>query len=339
MITVKGYYYDGSASTQTPVEIVFYESGRVSIRGDALQLETSLDRLSIASRLGNTRRGIYLQNGGKLETDDNASIDRICRYFSKNRSQSLLHTLERNWGTVFSALLLTMLFVWAAIEFGVPVAAKTVAKNLPENIERKIGEQALARLDEWHFSQSETDDATHTALSKLLLQLTRHSAGNYRYRLLLRDSRQMGANALALPGGMIVITDALLQLAENDEQILAVLAHEMGHIEHQHGLRSVLQDSLTALVMAGLLGDITSVTSLSVALPTILVESRYSRQFELEADRFAVELLARENVPAEYLVQILTLLEQSHGSSDEFDYISSHPATNERIGAIVESAK
>ncbi|MGR9116015.1 MAG: M48 family metallopeptidase [Gammaproteobacteria bacterium] len=338
MITLKGYYYDGIASIQIPVDVVFYSSGKVLIRGDSLTLETSLGSLSIAARLGNTRRSIYLPGGGKLETDDNIAIDRVCRYFNQNRGYSWLHSLEKNWVYVISALALTVVFVWVAIEFGVPVAAQYVAKNLPEGIERKIGEQALAQLDDWLFSESQTDAETQANLTTRLQQMTRNRLDNQRYRLLFRDSEKMGANALALPGGIILITDAMLQLAENDEQLLAVFAHEIGHIEHQHGLRSVLQNSLTALFMAGLLGDITSVTSMAVALPTLLVENRYSRQFELDADRYAVELLEKHNIPLEHFIRILNLLEQGHGPNTEFDYMSSHPAMAKRIAAINDRA-
>ena len=124
----------------------------------------------------------------------------------------------------------------------------------------------------------------------------------------------MGANALALPGGIIILTDELFKLAENDEQVLAILAHEIGHIEYQHGLRSLFQDSLTALFLAGLLGDMSSVTSVSATLPTILVESRYSREFEQEADQYAVHYLNAQNIEIEQFIRILTLLEQPQTS-------------------------
>ena len=149
----------------------------------------------------------------------------------------------------------------------------------------------------------------------------------------------MGANALALPGGSIVVTDGLVQLAENDEQIMAALAHEMGHVDYQHGLRSALQNSLTALLMAGLLGDITSVSSLSATLPTILVENRYSRKFELEADAYAVALLQSQQIDPEQLVRMLVLLEHTHQTAKKFDYLSSHPETNKRIARIESMLK
>jgi len=339
VISVKALYYDGKSSVQTPVELVFYESGKVLIRSDASQWDSTVDRLSIAARLGNTRRNIFLSDGSKIETDDNEAIDRVCRYFNKNRPQSLLHSLEKNRTYVLAALLLTAATIWAGIEFGVPLAAKTVANSLPAHVEHKIGKEALIKLDDWLFSESTIGKGTQAELNRQLQQLTAHTLREHLYRLLFRNSTKMGANALAIPGGDIILTDDLLDLAENNEQILAVLAHEIGHIEHKHGLRSLLQNSLTALFMAGLLGDIASVTSLSVALPTVLVETRYSRQFELEADRYAVELLDKQNIPIEHFTRILTLLEQSHGLNPEFDYLSSHPATDKRIGTIYDRRK
>ncbi len=339
MISVKALYYDGKSSVQTPVELVFYESGKVLIRSDASQWDSTVDRLSIAARLGNTRRNIFLSDGSKIETDDNEAIDRVCRYFNKNRPQSLLHSLEKNRTYVLAALLLTAATIWAGIEFGVPLVAKTVANSLPAHVEHKLAKEALAKLDSWLFTETSIDSNVQEELNRQLQQLTADTQREHRYRLLFRNSTKMGANALALPGGNIILTDALLDLAENNEQILAVLAHEIGHIEHKHGLRSLLQDSLTALFMAGLLGDIASVTSLSVALPTVLVETRYSRQFELEADRYAIELLDQQNIPVEHFTRILTLLEQSHGLNPEFDYLSSHPATDKRIAAISDRRK
>lgn len=154
------------------------------------------------------------------------------------------------------------------------------------------------------------------------------------YRLDFRSSRKLGANALAFPGGIIVITDDLVHLADDDQQLTAVLAHEIGHVVHQHNLRTVFQNSITALLMITLFGDISSITSLSATLPTILVQSRYSRQFETEADRYALDYLESADIPAEQFALILQRLGEQKGGGSEFDYLSSHPAIDKRIAMI-----
>lgn len=334
MITIEGYYYDGRSSARIPVVITFHRSGEVRIEGATLSLATRMDRLRIADRLGDTRRNIFLSGGGKLETEENDTLDRVCREFGQHRLQALLHRMEQHWRYVFLAIVVSVLFIWGGIEYGVPLAAQWTASGVPRDMEREMGEQGLVSLNQWLFVPSSLDAARQAQLRKKFRQLAAYSKAGYHYRLLFRASRQMGANALALPGGIIVVTDALVELTENDKQILAVLAHEMGHVEYRHGLRSVLQDSLTALFMAGLLGDITSLSSLSVTLPTILVESRYSRQFELEADDYAVEFLQARQIDVRQFVRILTLLEGSHNTEAKFDYLSSHPDMDKRIARI-----
>lgn len=334
MITIQAFYYDGRSSAQIPVSVSFDKSGTVLITGNTISLSTTLDQLSITARLGNTKRSLYLQNGAKLETDDNDAIDRVCQTFTKGRWHAALHQMERRWLYVISALAISIMLVWAGIEYGVPVAAKLAAKGIPGSLEEQIGEQTLAKLEDWLFNESHIDTARQQQLQQRFQQIASKGTGGYHYRLIIRNSQKLGANAIALPGGIIVATDALVELAENDEQLLATFAHEMGHVEYQHGIRSLLQDSMTALLMIGLLGDISSISSLSATLPTILVESRYSRQFEQEADLYAIDRLREQQIDVDHFVKILTLLEKSHHSETEFAYLSTHPAMSKRIDLI-----
>jgi len=334
MIKIKAFYYDGRSSAQIPVSASFDISGVVKIEGKTLNLTTSFDKLSVTARLGNTRRSLFLEDGAKLETEDNDAIDRICRQFAQGRWQAVLHRIEQHWLYVFLALAISVLSIWASIEYGVPVAAKWAAKSIPRSVEEQIGVQALANLDDWLFDKSNIDIAKQKRLQQRFSQIASTKSDEYRYRLLLRDGKKLGANAMALPGGIIIATDALVELAENDEQLLATFAHEMGHVVYQHGIRSLLQDSMTAVLMIGLLGDISSISSLSATLPTVLVESRYSRQFEQEADRYAIERLHEQQIDTKHFVRILTLLKQSHHSDTELEYLSTHPNINKRIELI-----
>jgi Zn-dependent protease with chaperone function len=150
----------------------------------------------------------------------------------------------------------------------------------------------------------------------------------------------LGANAFALPGGSIVVLDELVSLADNDQEILAVLAHEMGHISEKHALRQMLQASVVGLAMAWYIGD---VSSLLAAAPTVLLQTRYSRDFERNADTFAAEMLRANGIPASRLADILQKLEAAHQtettqisakSAKAMDYLSSHPNTEERIDRL-----
>ena len=73
----------------------------------------------------------------------------------------------------------------------------------------------------------------------------------------------------------------------SDDELLAVLAHEIGHVRGRHAMRLVLQNSGLAVLLTALAGDAVGVTFLAVALPSMLLQSGYSRQFETEADDYA----------------------------------------------------
>jgi Zn-dependent protease with chaperone function len=128
----------------------------------------------------------------------------------------------------------------------------------------------------------------------------------------------------------------MVELAENDEQLMAVIAHELGHVHHRHIMRSLLQNSVAALLIATLLGDVASITGLAASIPTFLLEQRYSRAFEFEADAFALRWLDAQRLDRQHLAKILQLLSDTHGaqSGGLGKYLSTHPSMDERIMAI-----
>ncbi|MGR9088857.1 MAG: M48 family metallopeptidase [Gammaproteobacteria bacterium] len=337
MIEIQATYYDGKTPVGRPVTVLFYESGKVRIYGSGISIDARMSDISISPRIADARRNIYLSNGGKLETAENEAVDIVLGYFNTGSIQRLLHWVENQWSHALFAVLSSALCIWAFIEFGVPAAALWTAKSFPPSTESEIGIQGFNALDEMYLSPTslETDDIER--IRSRFDAMAASMPQKYPYRLEFRNSPLLGANALALPGGLIVVTDGLVKLAENDDQIVAILAHEIGHVEHQHGLRAVLQDSITTLFIAVIVGDVASITTLSSALPAILVQNRYSRKFELDADIFAADLLADQNIPLQAFCSMLARLSNKQGESErKFGYLSTHPDIPHRIERIRE---
>jgi Zn-dependent protease with chaperone function len=139
---------------------------------------------------------------------------------------------------------------------------------------------------------------------------------------------------------MVIFTDELVELATSDEELVAVLAHEIGHVASFHSTRSALQGSALTLAIVFITGDVSSLSSLAVALPVMLTQVGYSRAFEREADAFAAALLQERGVPAAHLAAILERMEAAgeacagDGCGDEVGlgrYLSTHPPTAERV--------
>ncbi len=200
-----------------------------------------------------------------------------------------------------------------------------------------MGAESLELLEEHFLQPTRLSAAEQYRVRALFDRVRRTLVHPTEASFRLRRSEVLGANAFALPSGIVVMTDELIEIADNDEQIAAVLAHELGHVHHRHIMRSLLQNSIAALVIASLLGDVTSITGLAASIPTFLVEQRYSRAFEYEADAFAVEWMRAQGIDEMHLADILRGLHEAHGGGDDdgvSKYLSTHPAMSERIEAL-----
>lgn len=147
----------------------------------------------------------------------------------------------------------------------------------------------------------------------------------------------MGPNAFALPDGTILFTDEMVQIAEQDDELLTILAHEIGHVIHRHGMRTLIQDSILGFALLAIAGDISGSSELFMGLPALLMERAYSREFEREADRYAITTMRTHNIPSIHFANLMGRIEKAHlakGKSENKKwsrYLSSHPLTAERI--------
>ena len=172
-------------------------------------------------------------------------------------------------------------------------------------------------------------EARRQLLTTRFAALVGAAAPDATYTLQFRSSPAIGPNAFALPGGTVVLLDELEKTAQHDDEIVAVLAHEIGHLTGRHTMRHVLQTSAAGVLVAAVVGDVLSLSSYAAALPAFLLEARYSRAFELEADRVGFTLMDATGVDRAHFVRFLTRMEKDHGSGVP-GFLSTHPRADER---------
>ncbi len=129
----------------------------------------------------------------------------------------------------------------AAYKWGLPWAAAQGARHLPPAVGKAISVQTLKILDGKLFMPSKIADERQQALRAKFHALQLPEGGSPGSELLFRSSPQLGANAFTLPDGTIVVLDDLITSIDDDQQILAVFAHELGHAHGRHGLQLLLQ--------------------------------------------------------------------------------------------------
>ena len=332
---ISARYYDGRTSETTAVRLSFWHDGSVSLSGTAEAATYKLEDLDISTRIGNTPRLIGLPDGGKCEVSDNNAIDRILRKQATNHS-SLLHTLENHYLFVLAAILVTIAAGTMTFKYGLPWLAERSAHALPQSVDRSLGKGTLDLLDQTLFSPTTLEPPVQARLGRRFAQMITTLPGGRDYQLLFRAGDNIGANALALPSGIIVMTDELVAASENDDELVAILAHEIGHLEHRHSIRMAMQSTAVALIIAAISGDMVSSSSLLVALPTVLIHSSYSREFETEADEYAWHYLVDNGIPTESFAGILTRIADDSSDPDVSKYLSSHPGTRERVEQFLQ---
>ncbi|HVG76574.1 MAG: M48 family metalloprotease [Candidatus Rokuibacteriota bacterium] len=157
-------------------------------------------------------------------------------------------------------------------------------------------------------------------------------------------------NAFALPGGWVYATRGLLALLNSEDELAGVLGHEMAHVLERHAARRVSAATPFAVIFgvpAAILGSVSPtlggmVSGTGRAASTVALAS-YSRDQEREADQRGLVLIARAGYDPTALAAFLRTLEREEALSgqnpDRARFLSSHPATPERVASVEAAAR
>jgi Zn-dependent protease with chaperone function len=325
VIRFAGDLFDGVTSQAHPVAARL-DAGRLRVEGDGIAFDVPLERVRLAPPVGAARGVVHLPEGRELHSADLDALARLAHALPGRTPERWARVLESRLLYAFAALLLSVAVVFAGLRWGVPAAAQVAAHTLPAGLDAHIGNETLALMDKVSLDPSTLPAARQRALAGQVETHCRKQACPP-HRLLFRDSKLFGANALALPGGTVVVTDELVRLAAHDEEILAVIAHELGHVQHRHGLRLALQSIGAGAILVAITGDIGSVTDLAAGLPSLLLQNGYSRDMEREADVYALAWLQSACIAPRRFADMLGRLDPD----SETSLIASHPGSAERV--------
>ena len=342
MNSFKAHYFDGQTSRLHEVEVQRVDATTIRVVGDGIDRNDPASSLRISPRLARITRTIEFSDGARILANDHPLLDDWFPH--EDRLQRIVDRLERHAHAVAASIVICLAVGIATFTWGVPWMADRIAEQVPAGVEERLGSEVLGQLDQYFgFAPSQVDqerqDELSARFSKLIVGLPH--AGQY--KLAFRDAETIGPNALAIPGGTIVITDQLTDVFDDDREFDAVIAHEIGHQQHRHALRQTLRSSFVIVIAALFTGDVSSASAIVVGVPTFLLQSHYSRGFEEEADTFAFTTLAAHNTsPAWFAAAMRALDSFSHGSNKDqggFAYLSSHPSSASRIAAAEASGE
>ncbi|UHQ18603.1 M48 family metallopeptidase [Lysobacter sp. KIS68-7] len=295
--------------------------------------------ISVSPRLGSTPRILRFAGGGQIECQDSPLLEAWFPTRRESRVEAFADWLERRRTAIVAAAAVTVLATVAFVKFGVPWIATRVAEHMPASVEHHLTSQVVAMLEKTHFHPTAIAAERQARLRVGFADLVRGEPRADQMQVVFVASPSIGPNAFALPDGRIYITDQLVALADDDDELLSVLAHEAGHHVHRHGMRLAIESS-SVLVATGLMFGDVSGSSIAVAVPAALLNSGFSREHEREADAYAIDLLKRRRVAPTAFARMLRRLEQDQRNEPGgvVGYLSTHPPTPERIRAAEAAA-
>jgi Zn-dependent protease with chaperone function len=312
MMQVRGDWFDGKTSAHQQVLVDIDDAGMVFIHSVSGQLlaQVNFNDIEVTSRIGSTPRYWYFPQGEKLETQDHLVTDELLQKFRPSAFHTLAHKLESHLQFVILTLVIVMGMTWWTMIYGLPMASRAIADALPQSVMDRASLETLAILDKMHFHPTQLDKQTQARVLAHFAPAIAENK-NLNIRVQFRGGGSIGANAFALPDGTVIFTDEIVHLAHNDNELLAVLAHEIGHVKYRHGLRATIQGSVLSFAVGILVGDVSAAAEMLAALPLILTTSSYSRDFEREADANSLVFLDSHNIPRHSFIDLMERLTYS----------------------------
>tara|TARA_B110000977_G_scaffold10906_1_gene14201 strand:- start:3372 stop:4355 length:984 start_codon:yes stop_codon:yes gene_type:complete len=191
-----------------------------------------------------------------------------------------------------------------------------IAEHLIENNKQKVIQNKFIDSVVWAVS------------SHLQKQI---ELSEYDYEILVLDSPQ--TNAFTIPGGRIYVFKGLLEFCDSAEQLAAVLAHEMGHIEKRHTVSKLVKEFGIKIIFSLLGGD----TLLLGELWETVLSSNFDRSQEKEADQFALKLLEEAQISPTAIASFFRKLNRENlDYNEKMELLMTHPHNNSRIKSSLE---
>ena len=335
-MAIEGSYFDGRTAVRHKVAIEI-RGDELHVSGDGLERRVPIGAVTLKQRVGTAPRWIAFPDGASCEVSDSGG-QLLSMFEAGGLKDGVAARWSSDWRCAAGALLLLGLAAVIGYTWAAPWVASAAAPAVPETAVDRLSADTLRLLDTSVFRPTQLPESRREAVVARFAAIAPRGSGRLAWHVQFREGGDAGATAIALPSGVLVVTDQLVRAATSDDEVAGVLAHELGHVQGRHGLRMAMQGSIVTGAMALYLGDFSGVVA---AAPVIIAQANYSREFEREADDYAAALLTSHGIPSSRLADILERIDASvardPGSSPGtrlLHYTASHPDTRERVARL-----
>ena len=329
---VPGRWFDGQSSKARPVVV----SLRSTPQGPSLVLhplsQPGTEPVVFAwkqvgwpeawnERKPQPRVVVDLRDHGSVEID--AVTEWRAALAAAGERPGIAQRMQTRWPVLLGVTAAAVIGLTLFYRYGTPWAATQLTRFVPLGWETSVAENVLQQMDEGTLKPSklpkERQQQLQARFNTLVQQApaTLHRYAQYNPPLSVEFRSGMGANAFALPGGKIVMTDGIVKAAADkglpDDALVGVLAHEIGHVVHRHTTRMVVEQGVLNVGLGLALGDVSAIVSTGASVMTGLA---YSRSHEREADCYAIALMRHTALPTAPMGQLLLAIARDEDNED-----------------------
>ena len=332
-----GFADDASVEGGVAEGLITFQRHSLHFASAAGAREVPLVRIEITSDKASGR--IFFQDtapsGECIWTDDVSVLDSpalLSLANTRNQVENLRSASELKRRLTITAYFVggfALLALVVSILLG--MMTRALVARIPPEVEQEIGEALLEDLKAEHTFVEDTN--LHARIERAAAPLVATlppSPTPFKFYLMMEGS----PNAVAFPGGNVVVTTGLLETLQDPDEISAVLAHEFAHVRLRHGFRKLISSAGPYLVFMLCMGGNNGLAGFLGGSSGLLIGQGFSQEYELEADAMGWKYLADAQVDPRSLATSLAKIEKASmkpGLKAGFGAFSSHPATSKRI--------
>lgn len=333
-------YHDGLAARSIDVNCRFEgaaDNGRIALRDPARDREIASWRMAEIVSLPSRRHELRLSHetgrAGERLVFSNQEMSEEAR----RRLPVLARIRRRERGRQFRTMSLATAALASVIViylYGVPLLADRIVGLIPAEVEVRFGDAIVEQVAEaledeggLQVCDPDPDSLANRAITRFTAAAVEGTGTPFTPDVqIVRNSIP---NAFAFPGGRAVYFQGLLEKTETPDEFAGILAHELGHVVHRHGMQSIVATAGTGLLVGFVLGDVTGI-SIAAGVGSALINTGFSRESEREADAFAANAATRIGFRPSAFAGLLERISEEDSIARAMAMLSTHPLTVER---------
>ncbi|MDO6762682.1 M48 family metallopeptidase [Agarivorans sp. 1_MG-2023] len=328
----KGKVFVANGSLSRAARLHCSDEGWLELSDEQGATRARFDDLEISAAIGNQPRAISFSNGDRFVADQPLELN---AWLDKHGQSSLLKSFEKNFLVIAVAILVSAMVVYVSIEQGLPRLSQSLAKHIPDVVAVELEERTLEQLESVGFEPTEIDTETQQLIQGSFQQLVSGINDLHPSPQLLFYKLSDQANAFALANGSIIVTDKLVELMQQPEQLNGILLHELAHVAHNDVMAGLVRSALVSTAVVLLVGDSSLLVDGLVSAAVLGLSMGYSREAEASADLFACQWSQKLGLSEQHLLSGYQHLFE-YVEADIPSWISSHPGDEERLEQLIQ---